>query len=107
MTNELGPRSAKFMQFDFKDKYDALTVTFGTFVVPLMFLVNTKLHAVRERVPGREKSATCPTSKAPISAVFHSLWLILGRAIFSWNGLEAWMLFFGSRARRTLTLKRR
>ncbi|KAH8056197.1 ATPase [Aureococcus anophagefferens] len=36
MTNELGPRSAKFMQFDFKDKYDALTVSFGTFVVPLI-----------------------------------------------------------------------
>ena len=93
MTNELGPRSAKFMQFDFKDKYDALTVTFGTFVVPLMFLVNTKLHAVRERVPGQEKRATCPTSKAPLSAVFHSFWPIFGRAIFSWNGLDAWMLF--------------
>ena len=35
----------------------------------------------------------CPTSKAPLSAVFHSFRLILGRAIISWNGLEAWMLF--------------
>ncbi|KAH8076696.1 ATPase [Aureococcus anophagefferens] len=46
MTNELGPRSAKFMQFDFKDKYDALTVTFGTFVVPLM-----RVHVVAENAP--------------------------------------------------------
>ena len=42
---------------------------------------------------GREKSATCPTSKAHISAVFHPFRLILGRAIISRNGLEAWMLF--------------
>ena len=34
-----------------------------------------------------------PTSKAPISAVFHSFRLIFGRAIISRNGLEAWMLF--------------
>ena len=61
MTNELGPRSAKFMQFDFKDKYDALTVTFGTFVVPLMFLVNTKLHAVRERVHVVAENAPLPS----------------------------------------------
>ena len=38
-------------------------------------------------------SAKFPTSKAPISAVFHSFWLIFGRAIISRNGLEAWMLF--------------
>ena len=42
---------------------------------------------------GQEKRAKFPTSKAPISAVFHSFWLIFGRAIISWNGLEAWMLF--------------
>ena len=42
---------------------------------------------------GQQKRAKFPTSKAPISAVFHSFRLILGRAIISWNGLEAWMLF--------------
>ena len=39
------------------------------------------------------KGAKFPTSMAPISAVFHSFRLIFGRAIISWNGLEAWMLF--------------
>ena len=39
------------------------------------------------------KRAKFPTSKAPISAVFHSFWLIFARAIISRNGLEAWMLF--------------
>ena len=43
--------------------------------------------------PGQEKSAKFPTSKAPLSAVFHSFRLIFGRAIISRNGLEAWMLF--------------
>ena len=43
--------------------------------------------------PGQHKRAKFPTSKAPISAVFHSFWLIFGRAIISRNGLEAWMLF--------------
>ena len=42
---------------------------------------------------GQEKRAKFPTSKAPLSAVFHSFWLIFGRAIISRNGLEAWMLF--------------
>ena len=42
---------------------------------------------------GQDKRAKFATSKAPISAVFHSFWLILGRAIISRNGLEAWMLF--------------
>ena len=42
---------------------------------------------------GQHKRATFPTSKAHISANFHSFWLILGRAIISRNGLEAWMLF--------------
>jgi hypothetical protein len=41
----------------------------------------------------QEKGAKFPTSKAPSSAVFHSFWLIFGRAIISRNGLEAWMLF--------------
>ena len=36
---------------------------------------------------GRDKGATCPTSKAPISAVFHSLRLILGRAIIPRSAL--------------------
>ena len=43
--------------------------------------------------PEQEKSAKFPTSKAPISAVFHSFRLIFGRAIIARNGLEAWMLF--------------
>ena len=43
--------------------------------------------------PGQEKRANFPTSKAHISAVFHSFWLISGRTIISRNGLEAWMLF--------------
>jgi len=38
---------------------------------------------------GQEKSAKFPTSKAPLSAVFHSFRLIFGRAIISWNDLEA------------------
>ena len=44
---------------------------------------------------GQDKRAKLPTSKAHISAVFHSFWLIFGRAIIFWNGLEAWMLFPG------------
>ena len=44
-------------------------------------------------VPGQQKRATFPTSKAHISAVFHSFRLIFGRAIISRNGLEAWMSF--------------
>ena len=43
--------------------------------------------------PGRQKRATCPPSKAPISAVFRSFRLIFGRAIISRNGLDAWVLF--------------
>jgi hypothetical protein len=42
---------------------------------------------------GQHKRAKFPTSKAPISASFHSFWLIFGRAIIPRNGLEAWMLF--------------
>ena len=42
---------------------------------------------------GQDKRAKFPTSKPHISAVFHSFWLIFGRAIISRNGLEAWMLF--------------
>jgi len=38
---------------------------------------------------GQEKGAKFPTSKAPISAVFHSFRLIFGRAIIFRNGLEA------------------
>ena len=43
--------------------------------------------------PGQHKRAKFPASKAPISAIFHSFRLILGRAIISRNGLEAWMCF--------------
>ena len=41
---------------------------------------------------GQQKRAKFPTSKAPISAVFHSFRLIFGRAIISRDGLAAWML---------------
>ena len=58
-------------------------------------------------LPGQDKSAKFPTSKAPLSAGFHSFRLIFGRAIISRNGLEAWMLFSRTGARGTLTLKRR
>ena len=56
---------------------------------------------------GQQKRAKFPTSKAHISAGFHSFRLIFGRAIISRNGLEAWMLFSGTRARGTLMLNRR
>ena len=46
-----------------------------------------------EFLAGQQKRAKFPTSKAHISAVFHSFRLIFGRAIISRNGLEAWMLF--------------
>ena len=49
----------------------------------------------------------CDIPKAPRSAVFRSFRLIFGRAIISRNGLEACVLFSGTRARGTLTLKRR
>ena len=47
----------------------------------------------RSPPPRHQKRATCPTSKAPISAMFHSFRLIFGRAIISRHGLEAWMWF--------------
>jgi len=56
-------------------------------------------RAALERAPfawsqsGQQKGAKFPTSKAHISAGFHSFRLIFGRAIISRNGLEAWMLF--------------
>ena len=53
-----------------------------------------------EFMAGRDKRAKFPTSKAHISAVFHSFRLTFGRAIISRNGLEAWMLF-PERARAT------
>ena len=50
--------------------------------------------------PGEETGATCATSKAPLSAAFHSLRPIFGRAIIPRSTLEAWMLF-PERARGT------
>ena len=61
----------------------------------------------RASLAGQDKRAKFPTSKALISAVFHSFRLIFGRAIISRNGLEAWMFFSVTHARGTLTLKRR
>merc|ERR1711903_121939 len=53
------------------------------------------LAVAREQTsrPGQQKRAKFPTSKAPISAGFHSFRLVFGRAIISRNGLDAWMLF--------------
>ena len=48
---------------------------------------------VSKRLPGQEKRAKFPTSKAPLLVVFHSIRLIFGRAIISRNGFEAWVLF--------------
>ena len=42
---------------------------------------------------GARRGRKFPTSKAPLSAVFHSFWLIFGRAIIYRNSLDAWMLF--------------
>ncbi|KAH8058155.1 polysaccharide pyruvyl transferase [Aureococcus anophagefferens] len=56
-------------------------------------LKHARLHA------GQEKRAKFPTSKAPISAVFHSFRLIFGRATISRNGSTA-TSSTGSRARR-------
>ena len=51
------------------------------------------LASPKRWTPGQQKGAKFPTSKAPLSAVFHSFRLIFGRAIISRNGLEAWMWF--------------
>jgi len=50
------------------------------------------IETLAQRVAGQHKRAKFPTSKAPISAVFHSFQLIFGRAIISRDGLAAWML---------------
>jgi serine/threonine protein phosphatase PrpC len=50
-------------------------------------------RVVSSCLPGREKGAKFPTSKAPLSVVFHSFRLIFGRAIISRKSLEAWTLF--------------
>ncbi|KAH8050361.1 hypothetical protein JL720_15392 [Aureococcus anophagefferens] len=44
---------------------------------------------LRKCLAGQQKGAKFPTSKAPISAVFHSFRLIFGRAIIFWSGLAA------------------
>ena len=49
--------------------------------------------AVAGAGPGQGKRAKFPTSKAPLSVMFHSFRLILGRAIISRSTLEAWILF--------------
>ena len=46
-------------------------------------------HSSSMQDSGQEKGAKFPTSRAPISVVFHSFWLIFGRVIISRNGLEA------------------
>ena len=62
---------------------------------------------LRKRAAGQQKRAKFPTSKAHISAVFHSFRLIFGRANISRNGLEAWMLFPERARAKHSRLKRR
>ena len=50
---------------------------------------------------GQQKRAKFPTSKAHISAAFHSFRLIFGRAIISRSGLDAWILSRNGLARNT------
>jgi MFS superfamily sulfate permease-like transporter len=69
----------------------ALGLVFGAPLlggVPVASLVGVMLLVCRS-TSGQDKRAKFPTSKAPISAVFHSFRLIFGRAIISRNGLEA------------------
>jgi len=65
----------------------------GPAPAPHLTLAEQKLVNYRWSITGQQKRSKFPTSKAHISAVFHSFRLILGRAIISRNGLEAWMLF--------------
>ena len=59
------------------------------------------------RRPGQEKGEKLPTLEAHISIVFHSFWLIFGRAIISRGELKACHAFLSDIASRTPTLKRR
>ena len=61
-------------------------------VTALMSAASQGMRDATAFLPGQDKRATFPTSKAPFSAVFHSFRLIFGRATISRNGLEAWML---------------
>ena len=73
-----------------------LAVEVHAFEAPLALPRRTRPGDERLLAPldsGQEKRAKFPTSKAPISAIFHSIRLIFGRAIISRNGLEAWMCF--------------
>jgi hypothetical protein len=67
----------------------------GSTITSAVLSANTRLvfRTRSTRLSGRHESATFPTSKAPISAGFHSFRLIFGRAIIARNGLDAWMLF--------------
>ena len=51
------------------------------------------VNSLEQLLTGQDKRAKLPTSKAPISAIFHSFRLIFGRAIISRSALEAWVLF--------------
>ena len=51
--------------------------------------LSDRLFGGPECATGQDKRAKFPTSKAHISATFHSFRLIFGRAIISRNGLEA------------------
>ena len=56
---------------------------------------------------GRKRVRRFQLFKARISVVFHSIWLIFGRAIIHRGELKAWMLFSLELPSRTPTLKRR
>jgi len=80
------------LHFKHATRLTILSTIDNLFIQAAMFMFQT----------GQQKRAKFPTSKAHISAGFHSFWLIFGRAIISRNGLEAWMLFPGrARARNT------
>ena len=65
----------------------------GSFLTRIGLTGEGEPRMVVASVAGQQKRAKFPTSKAHISAVFHSFRLIFGRSIISRNGLEAWMLF--------------
>ena len=61
--------------------------------LPILLLLMEAPQWLGAFLTGQDKRAKFPTSKAPISVVFHSFRLISGRAIISRNGPEAWVLF--------------
>ena len=93
------PYEPEFWYFESVETIRRLGYTVASAVIPeggmlLVFLVfitcaSLKMYSGFRPFAGQEKGAKFPTSKAPISVVFHSFWLIFGRVIISRNGLEA------------------